>query len=331
MIKVILYSRPGCHLCEVVEEDLQYLQKTVPHEVIVIDIDENASLRKQYGEQIPVVKIGPYTLKAPIDIRDLEITLQAAITREEEIEAIDSIQIEASGAAAVWTKADGFSYWLSKRYLLLLNLIVVLYVGLPFLAPVLMNAGAEAPARLIYRAFGVTCHQLAFRSWFLFGEQIAYPKASAGMDQLISFDEATAIDSEDLYAAREFIGNPTIGYKIALCERDVSIYGAILLFGVIFSLTGRRLPGLPWYFWIILGIAPVALDGLSQFLSQPPLSILPYRESTPMLRLITGGLFGFTTAWFGYPMVEEAMGETRYVLESKKARIARLEDRKSQG
>jgi uncharacterized membrane protein len=54
---------------------------------------------------------------------------------------------------------------------------------------------------------------------------------------------------------------------------------------------------------------PIALDGLSQLLSQPPLNILPYRESTPMLRTITGFLFGFMTAWFGYPYVEESMSE----------------------
>jgi hypothetical protein len=38
---------------------------------------------------------------------------------------------------------------------------------------------------------------------------------------------------------------------------------------------------------------------------------LPYYESTPFLRTLTGFLFGFTTAWFMFPLIEEAMAETR--------------------
>jgi uncharacterized membrane protein len=80
---------------------------------------------------------------------------------------------------------------------------------------------------------------------------------------------------------------------------------------------------LPWYLWIIFGILPIAMDGLSQLLSQPPLNVfissdlLAYRESTPFLRSLTGFLFGFTTAWFGYPLVEETMADTRRYIKDK--------------
>jgi uncharacterized membrane protein len=66
---------------------------------------------------------------------------------------------------------------------------------------------------------------------------------------------------------------------------------------------------------------PIGLDGGTQLISQPPLSFLPFRESTSLLRVITGGLFGFTTAWFGYKMVEETMIETRQIMEAKHRRI----------
>ena len=60
---------------------------------------------------------------------------------------------------------------------------------------------------------------------------------------------------------------------------------------------------------------PIGLDGVSQIVSQfnlPWLSgLLPYRESTPFLRVLTGGLFGFGTAWFAFPNIEESMRETR--------------------
>jgi uncharacterized membrane protein len=128
---------------------------------------------------------------------------------------------------------------------------------------------------------------------------------------LVPFGVATGVSEEDELAARQYVGNPEVGYKVGLCERDVAIYGGILLFGVIFSLTGRRIKHLPWYLWLLVGILPIAIDGFSQLLSQPPLNMFPYRESTPLLRSVTGFLFGFTTAWFGYPIVEESMADVR--------------------
>jgi uncharacterized membrane protein len=106
-----------------------------------------------------------------------------------------------------------------------------------------------------------------------------------------------------------------------LCERDISIWGGIFLFGLVYALSGRRLPPLPWYLWLAIGILPIGIDGVSQLLSQPPFSFYAFRESTPFLRALTGGLFGVTTAWFGYPMTEQAMADTRRIMASKLLRI----------
>jgi uncharacterized membrane protein len=114
---------------------------------------------------------------------------------------------------------------------------------------------------------------------------------------------------------------------VAFCQRDVAIYGALLLFGVIFAVTKRRIPPLPTLLWLIIGLGPIGLDGFSQLLSQPPLgdfallNWLPLRESTPLLRTLTGAIFGFTTGWFGYPMVEETMQDTRRALLVKFKRL----------
>lgn len=141
--------------------------------------------------------------------------------------------------------------------------------------------------------------------------------------QATGMGEASTV--EDLYLARSFVGNDVVGYKIALCQRDVGIYFGILIFGLLFALTRRRIPRLPWYLWLLLGIVPIAVDGLSQLLSQPPLNFLPLRESTPLLRSLTGFLFGFTTAWFGYPLVEETMAESRQLMSRKLERYQRQE------
>lgn len=326
MITVMLYTRADCHLCEQAKADLDSLQEQIPHQLVVVDIDTNEDLQRAYGLEIPVVVVGPYRLKAPFTRQELQMTLGAARDRKQ---TLDDLQ-DARYATLVhrgksWSKADSFTYWFGKHYLALFNLFVFIYVGLPFLAPVLMESGAQTPANLIYRSYSMVCHQLAFRSFFLFGEQSVYPRAAAGVTNILSFQQATGMSEQStgdaLWAAREFVGNPAVGYKVALCERDVAIYLAILLFGLLYPATGRRLPPLPWYLWILIGLAPIGLDGFSQLLSQPPFSFWAFRESPPLIRTLTGALFGFTTAWFGYPLVEEAMTETRQIMAAKLIRI----------
>ena len=325
MIEVKLFSRDDCHLCEQVKEYLEELSSEIPLQLSVIDVDSQVDLRKQYGFNVPVVKIGPYTLKAPIERSDLVITLKAAQNRDKHISDIDSTITSGSMSLPTkWTRADGFVHWLSRHYLAVFNTFIAAYVLLPFLAPVLMKVGATTPAGWIYRAYSVVCHELAFRSWFLFGEQASYPRAAAEVDGLLTYAAATGMDENDLWGARDYRGDESIGYKVALCERDIAIYAGILLFGVGFAVSGRKVKPVHWLIWILIGLIPIGLDGLSQLVSQPPMNLLPYRESSPLLRSITGFLFGFITAWFGYPYVEETMRENRKILDEKYQRSRRV-------
>jgi len=326
-ISVILYSRHDCHLCEQAIADLEALQATFPHRLVVIDVDSTPELIEKYGAEVPAIEVGPYKLKAPFGRVELQITLGAARDRQEQIDILDRADL--SDLSTKWTPADRFTYWFSRHYVGVLNFFVIIYLGLPVVAPFLMAAGIEAPARLIYRGYSFVCHQLAFRSFFVLGEQPVYPRAAAGLAGLMSYNQATGLGEAstvaDLTEARQFVGDPAVGYKIALCERDVAIYGGILIFGILYSLTNRRMPALPWYLWLLFGVLPIALDGLSQMLSQPPLDFMTFRESTPFLRSLTGFLFGFTTAWFGYPLVEDTMKETRRIMVRKLDRIRRAE------
>jgi len=326
MITVTLYSRADCHLCEQVHQDLLALQSEIPHKLVVIDVDSNPDFQRAYGLDVPVVEVGPYKLRAPFEKQELRITLMAAHDRKEQLDSIGGPEYQRLvQQGQSWTKADGFAYWLSNHYLAIFNLFVLVYLGLPILAPALMKVGWQTPAALIYRVYGTMCHQWAFRTFFLFGEQPDYPRAAAGVKGVLTFSQATGLGegstANELIAAREFIGNEKVGYKMALCERDIAIWGGILLFGLIYAISGRRLPALPWYLWLLIGILPIGIDGLTQLLSQPPLSFYPFRESTPFLRSLTGGLFGVTTAWFGYPMTELTMAETRRIMAAKLLRL----------
>jgi uncharacterized membrane protein len=322
MLNVTLFMKKDHSPSTEVRAELDRLREKFPHKLIELDVEQDPVLTKKYFDQVPVIETGPYTLKAPITPQSLQMTLGAAFDRHNQLEQVGDPKFQKRVAKmSNLSTGDRVSFWISKNYLTLLNLFMFLYIGLPFLAPTLMKLGAETPARMIYTIYKPLCHQFGFRSFFLYGEQPFYPLAEANVNNVRTFEEVSGITNLDdpysftRFAAREYIGNEELGYKVALCERDVAIYLSILAFGIIFSLSGRRIKSLHWLLWILIGIAPIGLDGFSQLFSQfdwPWLqALLPYRESTPFLRTLTGALFGLGTAWFAYPSIEESMNETR--------------------
>lgn len=57
MTRVSVYSRHGCHLCEVAVETLEPLSKELDFEIEIIYIEENQELITLYSDQIPVIHI----------------------------------------------------------------------------------------------------------------------------------------------------------------------------------------------------------------------------------------------------------------------------------
>jgi glutaredoxin len=54
---VVIYSRHGCHLCEVAESVVKEVQREHEFDLEIIYIDGNAGLEKEYGEEVPVTLI----------------------------------------------------------------------------------------------------------------------------------------------------------------------------------------------------------------------------------------------------------------------------------
>lgn len=54
---VIVYSRKGCHLCEVVKESLTKLSRRGGFTWREVDVDTDLELRRQYNDEVPVVFI----------------------------------------------------------------------------------------------------------------------------------------------------------------------------------------------------------------------------------------------------------------------------------
>lgn len=198
--------------------------------------------------------------------------------------------------------ADHLVLWVSRHWLALFNLALALYLFLPFLAPLLMRAGLTGPARAIYFVYTPMCHQLPDRSYFLFGEQRVYA--------LEELEQAGVLEGSGILERRRYIGDAQLGWKAALCQRDVAIYGAMLAGGLAFGLLRRRGPWPKLSFKVyLLFLLPVALDGLSQ--------LVGLRTSTWWLRTITGAIFGLGTVWLAYPFIEEAMNDIRRSTEMR--------------
>jgi uncharacterized membrane protein len=91
------------------------------------------------------------------------------------------------------------------------------------------------------------------------------------------------------------------GHQLGLCARNFSIYTAMFVGCLIFVLSKKRLPGIPWWVWVLM-ILPMAVDGTTQMFG--------LRESDWILRTITGTLFGLGNVWFALPLMQKNLNET---------------------
>ena len=68
---VVVYSRKGCHLCEVVKESLVKLSRRGGFTWSEIDVDTSPELRRQFNDEVPVVFIdGRKAFKYRMDERE---------------------------------------------------------------------------------------------------------------------------------------------------------------------------------------------------------------------------------------------------------------------
>jgi len=56
-LEVVLYTRPGCHLCEAAWEFLRHEQRRHGFRFTVVNVDAEPELVRQYGDCVPVVTV----------------------------------------------------------------------------------------------------------------------------------------------------------------------------------------------------------------------------------------------------------------------------------
>jgi glutaredoxin len=76
---VTLYTRVGCHLCDVAKDVLDQVRRERPFELETVDIDTDPELARLYGEEVPVVAVdGRKAFKYRVDAAALRERLDRA-------------------------------------------------------------------------------------------------------------------------------------------------------------------------------------------------------------------------------------------------------------
>jgi glutaredoxin len=69
--QVVVYSRKGCHLCEIVKESLAKLERHGGFTWQEVDVDADAQLHRRFSDEVPVVFIdGRKAFKYHMDERE---------------------------------------------------------------------------------------------------------------------------------------------------------------------------------------------------------------------------------------------------------------------
>ena len=72
MRRVVLYSRPGCHLCDVARGTILTLRDRIPFAFEEVNVEADRELELAYGIRIPVVAVdGQEAFEVTVDEREL--------------------------------------------------------------------------------------------------------------------------------------------------------------------------------------------------------------------------------------------------------------------
>jgi uncharacterized membrane protein len=231
---------------------------------------------------------------------------------------------------------------LARHWLAIFVLIFGLLNILPFVAPVAMRLGWIPIGNTIYTFYSMLCHQMAQRSFFLFGSQAMY-----NLDKLPL--HLTGNTVADMFILREFRGSPNFGWKVAWSDRMITMYGGLWLVSIAYGLLRGHYRLKPLAIKVLLLLTlPIAMDGLTHMVSDVNGLASGFRYTNEWLanltghnfadsfyqgdaigsfnssaRLISGLLFGVGIAAFCLPFFEQ---ESRFVMSILNKKLMRDAD-----
>lgn len=78
--RVVIYTRPGCHLCDVAKAVIAHARCDDLFTLEEVDVDSDPELTRRYGYDIPVVTInGAHAFKHRLTAEDFKRELRRAL------------------------------------------------------------------------------------------------------------------------------------------------------------------------------------------------------------------------------------------------------------
>jgi uncharacterized membrane protein len=232
-----------------------------------------------------------------------------------------------------------FAEHIHRYWFVWFSVLYGVFVGLPWLAPLLMQTGAVVPGKIIYLIYSFVCHQLPERSFFLFGQKTMYSLVE------IQYRWQQTVDPAIL---RQYIGDPSTGWKVAWSDRMAALYTSILLFAWLWWPLRKKIRPLHLYGFVLLAL-PMVVDGASHLISDLSGLNQGFRCTNTWLvtltqnafpgwfyygdalgsfnswmRLITGTLFGLGVVWFLFPIFVRHIAAEDLLLQAKQGLRNRL-------
>jgi uncharacterized membrane protein len=236
-----------------------------------------------------------------------------------------------------------FSEWLGRYWFEVFLVVYGAWVFTPFLAPVFMQIGWSGAGKAIYFIYSFFCHQLPERSFFFFGEKTMYSLKEI---------QAAWQDTINPLILRQFIGNETMGWKVAWSDRMISFYTSVWFFALLWYPMRHRAKALSWWGFVLL-LLPIAIDGITHAVSDLAGIGQGFRDTNQWLaeltnnafpatfyagdalgsfnswmRFITGLLAGFGIAWLAFPYTFQTQAYNQQLDEVNYAKV--LEQIKNQ-
>jgi uncharacterized membrane protein len=243
---------------------------------------------------------------------------------EQRCSGIPAKQMNISPAQHKSLSSQTMGQWLSTHWLDIFLTVYGLWILAPFLAPVFMLIGWTGVGKGIYFIYSFFCHQLPERSFFFFGQKTMYS---------LSQIQAAWQDTTNPMILRQFIGNESMGWKVAWSDRMVSFYSNVWLFAIMWMPFRKKVKSLS-LLGFVLFLLPMALDGGTHLLSDFAGIGQGFRDSNQWLaiftnnalpssflvgdawgsfnswaRIITGFLAGLGIVWLAFPHLEESFGK----------------------
>jgi uncharacterized membrane protein len=225
---------------------------------------------------------------------------------------------------------------LARYWFEIFLVIYGIWIFTPFLAPVFMHIGWTGTGKVIYFLYSFFCHQLPERSLFLFGQKTMYT-----LNEIQSAWQNTI----DPFLLRQFIGNGTMGWKIAWSDRMISFYTSVWLFAVMWYPFRRRIKPLTWWGFVLL-LLPIALDGITHAISDFAGIGQGFRDTNvwlavwtnhafsatfyagdalgsfnSIMRLISGLLAGLGIGWLAFPYIFQTQAYNQRLDEIRYAQV----------